>query len=125
MITRTLTSKLATDAASEHVPALAPKIVVAARIRKQAQELLTARQSPEKWLCNLDGKTLRGTIAAEETKGTHLSVIQQAGANLVLAQAPVGEKKNETSAAPDLTFIYTFLNKPSSFICKSQMVLIC
>lgn len=71
-------------------------------LRQQAQAFLAARQSPQERLCNLDGKTLRGTIAAEQTKGTHLLAIQQAGTNLVLAQAPVGEKKNEISAAPSL-----------------------
>lgn len=71
-------------------------------LRRQAQAFLAARQSPQERLCNLDGKTLRGTIAAEETQGTHLLAIQQAGTNLVLAQVPVGEKMNEISAAPGL-----------------------
>jgi predicted transposase YbfD/YdcC len=71
-------------------------------LRRQAQAFLAARQSPQERLCNLDGKTLRGTIAAEGTQGTHLLAIQQAGTNLVLAQVPVGEKKNEISAGPGL-----------------------
>lgn len=71
-------------------------------LRQQAQEFLAARQSPEQRLCNLDGKTLRGTITAEQPQGTHLLAIQQAGTNLVLAQVPVGEKNNEISAAPRL-----------------------
>jgi hypothetical protein len=71
-------------------------------LRQQAQAFLTARQSPHERLCNLDGKTLRGTIAAEQTKGAHVLALQQAGTNLVLAQAPVGEKRNEISAAPSL-----------------------
>lgn len=71
-------------------------------LRQQAQAFLTARQSSHERLCNLDGKTLRGTIPAEQTKGTHLLAIQQAGTNLVLAQVPVGEKNNEISAAPGL-----------------------
>jgi predicted transposase YbfD/YdcC len=45
---------------------------------------------------------LRGTIPAGKTKGTHLLALQQAETNLVLAQIPVPEKKNEISAAPAL-----------------------
>ena len=71
-------------------------------LREQAQSFLAARQSPEERLCNLDGKTLRGTIAGEDTQGRHLLAIQQAGTNLVLAQVPVDEKMNEISAAPNL-----------------------
>ena len=33
-------------------------------LRQQAQAFLAARQSPDQRLCNLDGKTLRGTITA-------------------------------------------------------------
>lgn len=71
-------------------------------LRRQAQAFLTARQAPHQRLYNLDGKTLRGTIAGGATKGEHLLALPQAATNLVLAQAPVGEKNNEISAAPAL-----------------------
>ena len=71
-------------------------------LRQQAQEFLASRQSTEQRLCNLDGKTLRGTIASGQSAGTHLLAIQQAETNLVLAQVPVGEKNNEISAAGGL-----------------------
>lgn len=80
-------------------------------LRQQAQAFLTARQAPGERLYNLDGKTLRGTIAGGETKGEHLLALQQAGTNVVLAQAPVGEKKNEISAAPVLLKTVDLSNK--------------
>ena len=45
---------------------------------------------------------MRGTIPAGATQGLHLLALQQAGTNLVLAQMPVAEKKNEISTAPAL-----------------------
>ena len=80
-------------------------------LRQQAQAFLTARQSPDQRHYNLDGKTLRGTIPGGETKGEHLLALQQAGTNVVLAQAPVGEKKNEISAAPVLLKTVDLSNK--------------
>jgi predicted transposase YbfD/YdcC len=71
-------------------------------LRQQAQAFLAARQSSAQRLYNLDGKTLRGTIAGGTSKGEHLLALQQADTNLVLAQAPVGEKNSEISAAPAL-----------------------
>lgn len=71
-------------------------------LRQQAQAFLTARQSPHQRLYNLDGKTLRGTLAGGATRGEHLLALQQADTNVVLAQAPVGEKNNEISTAPAL-----------------------
>jgi hypothetical protein len=69
---------------------------------EQAQAFLAARPSPEERHYNLGGKTLRGTITGVETHGRHLLAIQQAGMNLVLAQTPVDEKRNEIGAAPKL-----------------------
>jgi predicted transposase YbfD/YdcC len=53
-------------------------------------------------IVNLDGKTLRGTIALGETNGVHLLAAYQADQGRVLAQAAVGSKTNEIGAAPAL-----------------------
>ena len=82
-----------------------------AGLRQQAQAFLTARQAPDQRLYNLDGKTLRGTIPGGATKGEHLLALQQAQSNVVLAQAPVGEKKNEISTAPALLKTVALSNK--------------
>ncbi len=67
--------------------------------------------SLEERLSNLDGKTLHGTVAGEETQGRHLLAIQQAGTNPVLAQVLVEEKINEISAAPHLLKTKNFSGK--------------
>jgi predicted transposase YbfD/YdcC len=53
-------------------------------------------------IVNLDGKTLRGTIALGQTSGVHLLAAYQADDGRVLAQAAVGSKTNEIGAAPAL-----------------------
>lgn len=73
-----------------------------AEFEQQARAFLSARQAADEALCNLDGKTLRGTIPGGATQGLHLLALQQAGTNLVLAQRPVAAKKNEISTAPGL-----------------------
>lgn len=50
----------------------------------------------------IDGKTLRGTIPAEQTKGLHLLSIYQVSERATLAQVAVKKKENEISASPDL-----------------------
>jgi len=49
---------------------------------------------------NLDGKTLRGTIALGHTQGVHLLAAYQAEPGLVRAQLAVDAKANEIVAAP-------------------------
>jgi predicted transposase YbfD/YdcC len=51
-------------------------------------------------LVNVDGKTLRGTLAAGQTQGTHLLAAYLPGEGLVLAQVEVTKKENEIPAAP-------------------------
>ena len=51
---------------------------------------------------NLDGKTLRGTIAAGQTQGLHLLAAYLPDAGIVLMQMEVGSKENEIVAAPRL-----------------------
>lgn len=53
-------------------------------------------------IVNLDGKSLRGTIALGQTTGVHLLAAYQADDGRVLAQAAVGTKTNEIGAAPAL-----------------------
>jgi predicted transposase YbfD/YdcC len=53
-------------------------------------------------IVNLDGKTLRGTIALGQTSGVHLLAAYQADQGRVLAQVAVGSKTNEIGAAPAL-----------------------
>jgi predicted transposase YbfD/YdcC len=73
-----------------------------AAFEQQASLFLSARQTADEPLCNLDGKTMRGTIPSGATQGLHLLALQQAGTNLVLAQQPVATKQNEISSAPAL-----------------------
>lgn len=51
---------------------------------------------------NLDGKALRGTIPAGQTKGRHLLAAYLPDAGVVLMQVEVGAKENEVGAAPRL-----------------------
>jgi predicted transposase YbfD/YdcC len=51
---------------------------------------------------SVDGKTVRGTIAAGETKGVHLLAVYVPGQGLVIAQVAVGVKENEIKQAPQL-----------------------
>ena len=50
----------------------------------------------------IDGKTLRGSIGAGETRGQHLLAAYLPGEGVVLAQVAVDGKENEISAAPRL-----------------------
>ena len=50
----------------------------------------------------IDGKTLRGSIAAGQTRGTHLLAAYLLGEGVVLAQVEVDGKENEIKAAPRL-----------------------
>ncbi len=51
---------------------------------------------------SVDGKTVRGTIAGGERRGTHLLAIYVPQRGLVLAQARVDAKENEITTAPQL-----------------------
>ena len=48
----------------------------------------------------LDGKTVRGTIAAGSSRGVHLLAVFVPGLGFALAQIPVDGKANEVTAAP-------------------------
>jgi predicted transposase YbfD/YdcC len=50
----------------------------------------------------MDGKSLRGTIEAGQTRGVHLLAVYAAGAGVVLNQVDVGSKENEISVAPQV-----------------------
>ena len=50
----------------------------------------------------VDGKTLRGSIGAGETRGQHLLAAYLPGEGVVLAQVAVDRKENEITAAPRL-----------------------
>jgi predicted transposase YbfD/YdcC len=51
---------------------------------------------------SLDGKTVRGTIPAGETRGTHLLSLYVPGQGLVLLEAQVDQKENEIVVAPEI-----------------------
>ncbi len=53
-------------------------------------------------LLSMDGKTLRGTIPAGETRGVHLLAVFVPQQGLVLVQAQVDGKQNEITVAPKL-----------------------
>ena len=50
----------------------------------------------------IDGKTLRGSIGAGQTRGEHLLAAYLPGEGVVLAQVAVDRKENEITAAPRL-----------------------
>lgn len=56
----------------------------------------------EKQLYNLDGKVIGGTIDAKTDKKLHLLALQEAEANLVIAQTELGKGENEISAGKRL-----------------------
>ena len=56
----------------------------------------------ESVLINLDGKTLRGTIPAGQTRGVHLLAAYLPEEGWVLAQLEVGTKENEIPASARL-----------------------
>ena len=51
---------------------------------------------------NIDGKTLRGSISAGQSRGVHLLAAYVPGEHLVLAQVEVDGRENEIRAAPRL-----------------------
>lgn len=53
-------------------------------------------------LISVDGKTMKGTIPAEERRGVHLLAAYLPEEGVVLAQVPVDEKKNEISMSAQL-----------------------
>ncbi|MCA1607300.1 MAG: ISAs1 family transposase, partial [Acidobacteria bacterium] len=68
---------------------------------KKVEELSEAPRQESK-LLNMDGKTLRGTIAAGQRQGEHLLSVYQPETAVVLLQVAVGERENEIVAAPKL-----------------------
>lgn len=63
---------------------------------------LTARPTRGSWCAALDGKTLRGSIRVGKSGGVHLLAIYLPRQGMVLAQAEIGAKANEISAAPEV-----------------------
>ena len=51
---------------------------------------------------SLDGKTVKGTIPAGESRGTHLLSLYVPGQGLVLLEAKVDQKENEIVTAPEI-----------------------
>jgi predicted transposase YbfD/YdcC len=56
----------------------------------------------EEIVFSMDGKSLKGTIARGEVRGTHLLSIYVPGQGLVLAEAEVDRKENEIVVAPKI-----------------------
>ena len=64
--------------------------------------LLSAAKAGQSEEINLDGKAMRGTIPAGQTKGLHLLAAYLPDEGIVLCQTEVGSKENEIVAAPRL-----------------------
>jgi len=66
-------------------------------------QLLTEQpEAGQSVLIAIDGKTLRGSIAVGETRGTHLLAAYLPQEGIVLTQVVVDGKENEISAAPQV-----------------------
>lgn len=70
-------------------------------LQRQISAFLCA-QGPRRHsvLIAVDGKTLRGTIPADQTQGVHLLAAYLPAEGIVLVQVAVDSKENEISAAP-------------------------
>jgi len=66
------------------------------------QSLPKGPPQPEDCWIAMDGKTLRGTIRLGRSAGVHLLAIYRPTQGIVLAQAEIGRKANEISAASPL-----------------------
>src|SRR5215210_2195271 len=64
--------------------------------------LLSSSNAGQSLEINMDGKALRGTIKAGQTKGLHLLAAYLPDEGIVLCQMEVGSKENEIVAAPRL-----------------------
>lgn len=57
---------------------------------------------PDKDIVSIDGKTMRGTIEGEDTKGVHIVSALCNSHSLVIGQVKTSEKSNEITAIPEL-----------------------
>jgi len=73
--------------------------VISDHFKNQLREQIPSRGS---LTLSIDGKTLRGTIAAGAKHGVHLMAAYLPKHGIVLAQVEVGTKTNEITAAPRL-----------------------
>ena len=73
-----------------------------AQLESQAGEYLKALAQESSELLNLDGKSLRGTIAKRATQGLRLLAVQHTTANAVVSQTAIRATENEISAAKRL-----------------------
>lgn len=71
-------------------------------LEQVAGEYLKALDQERCAVLNMDGKTLRGTIAKGETNGLHLLAVQQTKNNAVVRQTALTAHENEISAAKRL-----------------------
>lgn len=79
------------------------KAVLVSQLQEVISRFLLSRpQAGQEVEINLDGKALRGTIPAGQTKGQHLLAAYLPDQGIVLMQVEVGAKENEISAAPRL-----------------------
>lgn len=71
------------------------------QLQNQVSSFLTSPpEAGRSVIVNLDGKTLRGTIPANQTQGVHLLAAYLRDEGIVPVQVEVGSKENEISAAP-------------------------
>ena len=62
----------------------------------------TAVKLPKKDIVSIDGKTMRGTIKKDSTKGVHIVSALCNSHSLVIGQVRTDEKSNEITAIPQL-----------------------
>jgi len=73
-----------------------------AQLEAQAGAYLRALSQTSSALLNLDGKSLRGTIAKRATQGLRLLAVQHTTAHAVVSQTALSDTENEISAAKRL-----------------------
>ncbi len=72
------------------------------QFESQAGAYLTALAQEQAEVLNMDGKSLRGTIAKRATQGFRLLAVQHTTANAVVSQTAIRATENEISAAKRL-----------------------
>ncbi len=73
-----------------------------AQLESQAGAYLTALAQEQAEVLNMDGKSLRGTIAKRATQGLRLLAVQHTTENAVVSQTAIAATENEISAAKRL-----------------------
>lgn len=84
-------------------PKTLDKIIGTFMADSQIEQEATNQDEEQRWeVVSLDGKTLRGTIPAGESRGLHLMAAYLPETGVVLMQLEVDRKENEIKVAPNL-----------------------